>query len=130
MAATDTGTQREGQWSKPNVLSPEFSALGMEHLREFFKAQAEFIGAIGTLNEQWYDRMQSEAKLASEFALGLTAIRSIPDAMTAYQEWTTQWFALVAEDGRQLLDATQELIQASRKLQSKTWLASPIAGST
>ncbi len=119
MATTNTRTQREGQSSMPH-----------EPLKEFFRAQADFIGAIGTMNEQWYDRMQSEGKLASEFALNLAATRSIPDAVTAWQEWTTRWLGLVAADGMHFLDTTQKLVEASRQLQSKTWFSGPIAGST
>jgi hypothetical protein len=130
MAATDTRTQREGQRSIPNVLSPDFSALGMERLKTHFKAQAEFIATIGTMNEQCYDHMQSETKLASEFALKLAAIRSIPDAMAAWQEWTSQWFELVAEDGRHLLDDTQNFIAAGKHLQAKSWRANPVVGGT
>jgi hypothetical protein len=130
MAETGTRTERQEQRSLPNLFSPEFSGLGINRLEEFLGAQAEFIGMIGTMNQQWCDRMQSEAKLASEFALNLTTSRSVPDAMTACQEWTSRWLGLVAEDGRHLLEDTQKCIEAGRHLQSKSWLASPAGGST
>ena len=130
MAQAGARTERQEQRSLPNLLSPEFSGLGTEQLEELLKAQGEFIGMIGTMNQQWFDRTQSKAKLASEFVSSLTASRSIPDAMTACQEWTNRCLRLAAEDGSHFVEDTQKLIEAGRQLQVKSWFALPAAAST
>jgi hypothetical protein len=68
------------------------------------------------MNRQWFDRAQSEANLASELASKLTAARSIPDAMAAYQEWASQRFEMMAEDGKHLLADTQKLMEGATHL--------------
>ena len=57
------------------------------------------------------NRIQSEAKLTSEFASHLIAARSIPDAMTACQQWATQKFEMMVDDGKRLFDDTQKFMQ-------------------
>jgi hypothetical protein len=62
--------------------------MGKKRIDEFVKMQAELLDKLQETNRQWLDRAQSEANLASEFASKLAAARSIPDAMTAFQEWS------------------------------------------
>jgi hypothetical protein len=72
------------------------------------------------MNQQWLDRIQAEASLASELASKLTAARSVPDAITAYQNWGSRRFEMMAEDTKHLWDDTQKFIQVSaRVLQSQ-----------
>jgi len=67
--------------------------------------------------------MQSQAELASEFASKLTAARSIPDAMTACQDWTSRRFEMMAEDGQHLLADTQKFMEAGAHLFANGWLS-------
>jgi hypothetical protein len=74
--------------------------------------------------------MQSEANLASEFASKLTTARSIPDAMTACQEWSSRRFEMMAEDGKHLFADTQKFIEAGARLVSNGWLSNRPSAST
>jgi phasin protein len=72
--------------SSPNLLPAEFAEMGKKRVEDFVNVQTEFVEKLQEMNRQWFDRAQSEANLASELASKLTAARSIPDAMAAYQE--------------------------------------------
>ena len=106
---------------KPSSSTPiaaELAAIGKKRVEECINAQTELLGRLQEKNQQWLDRLQQEANLASEFASKLTAARSIPDAMTACQEWTSQWFEIMTEDSRHLLADTQKLIETGARLMS------------
>jgi hypothetical protein len=42
------------------------------------------------LNQNWFDRMKSEAPLAFEFAAKLAGVHSIPETANIFQEWTSR----------------------------------------
>jgi len=102
--------------SSPNLLPAEFAEMGKKRVEDFVNAQTEFVEKLQEMNRQWFDRAQSEANLASELASKLTAARSIPDAMAAYQEWASRRFEMMAEDGKHLLADTQKLTEAATHL--------------
>jgi hypothetical protein len=54
--------------------------------------------------------------LASEFTAKLTEARSIPEAMSASQEWATRRLQMMAEDGQQLAAVIQKLAETSARL--------------
>ena len=77
---------------KSNLVLAEFAPIVKKRMEELANAQSELLNELQETNRQWFARMQSEADLASEFSSKLTAARSIPDAMTACQEWTSRRF--------------------------------------
>ena len=89
-------------------MPAEFAEMGKQRIEGFVNAQTELLEKLQESNRQWFDRMQSEANLASEFASKLTAARSIPDAMTACQEWASRRFKMMAEDREHLLSDCQK----------------------
>jgi Phasin protein len=106
----------------PNLSPSEFAAMGKDRIDEFIKLQTELLDKLQEINRQWFDRAQAEATLASDFASKLTAARSIPEAMTACQEWTTRRFEMMAEDGKHLLADTQKFMETGARFMSNGWL--------
>ena len=104
-----------------NLTPAEFTATAMQRFEEFAKAQTGQFDKFQETNRQWLDRVQAEANLASEFVSKLAAARSIPDAMTAYQEWGSRRFEMMAEDTRHLMDDTQEFMRSSARLLANGW---------
>jgi Phasin protein len=90
-------------------------------MEEFANAQTALFDKFQTMNQQWLDRIQVEANSASEFASKLTSVRTIPDAMAAYQEWASQCLEMVAEDRKHLLDDYRKLSEISMRLLSNGW---------
>jgi hypothetical protein len=62
--------------------------------------------------------MQSEAKIASDFANKVMGARSVPEAMTAYQQWANRQLEMTAEDAKRLFADGQKFIEASTRLLS------------
>jgi hypothetical protein len=104
-----------------NFPPAEFAATAMKRFGEFTKAQTEQLSNLQETNRQWLERVQAEASLASELISKLTAARSIPDAMSAYQEWGSRRLAMMAEDTKHLMDNTQKFMQTSARLIANGW---------
>jgi len=128
MARKETHTERTKEThtertEKSLFANPtELAALGKQRLENFVNTQTELLDKIQETNRQWFDRIQSEADLASDFGSKLTAARSIPHAMIACQEWAARRFEMVAEDRRHLLTDCQMFTEAGARLLSSGWL--------
>lgn len=118
MAQKEPHTDRSEKSLLSNPMPIEFAEIGKQRIDEFVKMQAELLDKLQETNRQWMERAQSEVNLASEFASRLVASRSIPDAMIAYQEWTSRRFEIMAEDGKRFLANTQKLMETGTRLMS------------
>jgi Phasin protein len=123
--------QRESRTGRAEKSSPsypfisgfaEFAAIGSKRIDELANLQTELLNQLQTSNRQWFDRALSEANFASAFASRLTAARSIPEAMTACQEWVGRRLELLAEDGRNLSADAQRFMETGARLLSNGWL--------
>src|ERR1700730_5881338 len=94
----------------------ELAALGKKRIGELVRVQTEFLDKIHEANRHWLDRIESEANLASEFASKLSSARSMPDAMAVSRDWATQYFAMLAEDGKHLADDTRKFMERGTRL--------------
>jgi len=104
-----------------NFPPAEFATTAMKRFGEFTKAQTEQLSNFQETNRQWLERVQAEASLASELISKLTAARSIPDAMSVYQEWGSRRLEMMAEDIKHLMDNTQKFMQTSAQLIANGW---------
>lgn len=121
MAKKEAHTERPE--ASAGLVPAQFAAMGKKQIDEFVKMQAELLDKFQETNRQWLDRAKSEADLASEFASKLSAARSIPEAMTACQEWSTRRLEMMAEDGKHLLADSQKFMDAGARLMSAGWPA-------
>jgi len=122
MAQRESHSERPDKSSPAHLTATQLSAMGKKRIEELFNAHTELVGRFEESNRQWFDRAASEANLASEFTAKLTAARSIPDALTAYHEWGSRRFELMAEDGKHLAADTQKFIAAGARLLATGWL--------
>jgi hypothetical protein len=96
--------ERTERSAAPSLLAvPEMAEMGKKRIANFADAQRELLTQIQETNRQWFDRMQSEAKAASDFANKVMGARSVPDAMMAFQEWANWQMETTAEDTKRLL---------------------------
>ncbi len=102
----------------PNLIPPEFAAMGKERLQQFTALQSELFTMLQELNQHWLDRMQSEAALASEFATKLSAAHSIPETATVCQEWAAKRMEMAAEDAKRLIADGQKFAETGARLLS------------
>jgi len=102
------------QQSKALLLSQipiDFAETAKNRFKGLANVQSELIEQFQETNRHWLDRAQAEANLASEFVSKLSLARSIPDAMTACQDWGSRRFEMMAEDAKHVLDDTQKFMQ-------------------
>jgi hypothetical protein len=127
-----TQTTQADRATKPpsNMIPPELAAMGKKRLEEFVAMQTEQLEKLQEMNQSWFDRMQSEAALASEFTTKLTAARSLPEVAAVYQEWATRHMEMAAEDGKRFLADGQKLAETGARLLSNSWQANGHGGST
>ena len=119
MSEREAYAQRTEKSAQPNLLVfPEMAEMGKKRVENFVDAQRELINQLQETNRQWLDRMQSEAKVASDFANKVMGARSIPDAMTAYQEWANRQLEMTAEDAKRFFADGQKFIECSTRLLS------------
>ncbi len=114
-------TEPHPGWTEhPSLSNPSgLAALGKKNMEEFAKAQSDLLSTMQDAHRRWFDRMKSEAKLASEFAHKVTNCRSIPDAVAACQEWAGRHFEMMADDSRHLLTDSQKVVERSARLLSE-----------
>jgi len=118
VAQKETQTEKSSPF---NFAPAEFAAMGKKQMEGFASAQSELFEKFEETRRQWLDRVQSETNLASEFASKLTAVRSIPDAMTVYQDWANRWLEMMADDRKHLLADYQTLAETGARFLSSGW---------
>ena len=128
MAQTQSTTVKAEKSSSSSLIPTEFAAMGTKRLKDFAATQKELLEELQEVNRIWFDRMQSEASLASEFATKLTAARSIPETATIYQDWASRRMAMAAEDTKRLLADSQKFIETGARLLSSGRLPSAHGG--
>jgi Phasin protein len=120
MSENETQADQAEPSASPNLIPPEFSAMGQKRLDELVAAQTHQFEKLAEIGRNWFERMQSEAALASELATKLTAARSVPEVATAYQEWGTRQMERAAEDAKRVFSEAQKLAESGAQLLSKS----------
>jgi hypothetical protein len=94
----------------------ELAALGKKRMEDFVEVQKDLIEDLMQTNWKWIDRFQSETQLASEFFNKVAAARTIPDALTVCQEWTSRRIGMMVDDGEQLAADTRKFLERGAHL--------------
>jgi hypothetical protein len=113
---------RAEKLSSLNPASPAIAAMAKKRFQELAKVQSDLLEEIHEANQNWLDRIQSEATLASEFSSKLTASHSIADTTTACQEWAKRRMQLFTEDGQRLIINSQKFMEKAAQFLSNDWL--------
>lgn len=109
--------------SARNHTGTEFNAIGKKQMEEFATVQTELLDQIRAASQQWMERLQYQANLASRLAAQLATVHSVPEVMSIYREWTSHQFEMMANDGKHFFEDTQKLIGASARLLSNGWMS-------
>lgn len=83
------------------------------------RLQNEILGLLSELGQDWLARAAAEALLALRLPTQLTAARSFPDAVAAYQEWFGEWINRCSEDGGRLFSDGQKIVVAGTRCFTK-----------
>jgi hypothetical protein len=107
--------------SQPDGMPAELAATSKKQIEGLVAMQTEFLKRLQEANQKWFERMQSEASLASDFAVKLMAARSIPESATAFQEWSSRRTDMAADDAKRLLGEGQKFMETGARILSKSW---------
>ena len=114
---------RAEKLSSLNGVPPVIAAIANKRFEELAEVQSELLEEIREANQNWLDRIQSEAALASEFTSKLTASHSIADKTTACQEWAKRRIELFTEDGQRVMTNSQKFMEKAAQFLSNGWLS-------
>ena len=82
---------------------------------------SEFFNALQEMSRDWMGRANAEVELGLKLSKNLTAAHSVPDAITAYQEWLSEEMNARAEDARLLMSNGQKFMDATSRFLSSGW---------
>ena len=85
--------------------------------------QTELLEKLQEANRSGFDRMQTEASLASEFAAKLMQLARSPRPAIAYQEWARRRMEMATEGAKHLLVDTHKVMKTGVRLLSDSWLS-------
>jgi len=91
--------------------STPFFEFGKEQTEAMADLQKELLEAYEQTSNAWLARVKSEVELWSDLAKKLTATRSPPEAMEAYQKCVAQRMQMAAEDGQRMSEDCQKIMQ-------------------
>lgn len=95
--------------------STAIGEAGARNVTAGLRLQNEMFGLFSELSQNWFARATAEAQLAWRLPNRLTAARSFPDAVTAYQEWFGEWISRCSEDSQRLFSDGQKIVVAGTR---------------
>jgi hypothetical protein len=116
MADEDIQSEQVTQSTLNYTTPAELAAIGQKRVEEFVDAQKDLLDDLMQTNWKWIDRFQSETQLASEFFTKVAAARTIPDALSVFQEWTSRRIGMMVDDGEQFAADTRKFLERGAHL--------------
>jgi hypothetical protein len=89
----------------------DLSSFGKAQTEGMLNLQRELMETYEQASRAWLDRVKSEVDLWSRLGAKLTATRSVPEAMEAYQKFVAERMQMAAEDGKRLYEECQNITQ-------------------
>jgi hypothetical protein len=116
MATSEAHSDR--RTTQQNPMAGDIAEFGAKRIETFIDVQKQLVETFEQFNREQLARMKQETELASDFAGKVTKARSIPEIMTAYQEWLSQRMTLFTEDSRKLFQDSQKVVNTTMRLLS------------
>jgi len=96
--------------SAGDVTKVRFAEMGLRNVRTGLRMQKEMFDTFQDIGRDWLQRAASEAEFAYKLPNRLRNARSVTDALSAYQQWLSEWLNLCTEDGRRFLSDGQKIV--------------------
>jgi hypothetical protein len=114
-------SDNSGGFGTQGLMTTDFFKLGTERTGAMLGLQKELLDAYQQASGALLARVNSEADLWSGLAAKLTSTRSVPEALTAYQEGIAQRMQMGADDGRKLAEDAQKIMTTIAKSLPNGW---------
>jgi hypothetical protein len=119
-ANRDSGRRQRGGGSSEQMRSDAAAAaetfssrmtdIGAGNFNAGLRMQTEMFDTLQTIGNQWLERRTHVAELALNLPNRLAGARTHPDAVSACQEWLSEWLAMCDEDGRRFVSDGQKIV--------------------
>jgi len=86
------------------------AGFGTQSIKAALRRQTEMLDVLHDIGRDWFARVTSEAELALKLPNKLSAAHTVPDALSAYNEWLNEWMTMCNEDGRRLIADSQRIM--------------------
>lgn len=93
-----------------SLMSAPLGEMGARSVTAGLRAQQRMLEVLSDIGRQWVARAAAQAEFALRLPNKLTNARSVPDAISAYQEWFDEWVSMFGEDGQRLVSDGRKLI--------------------
>ena len=90
-------------------------ALGQKGFDRLAANQNAFFQELNTFRQHWADSVEAQLNASAELMNKLTSTRTLPDLVNACQECASKRGALMADDGKLLLNDYQRCVAAAAK---------------
>jgi hypothetical protein len=92
------------------VITEQLTQIGAKSVNAGLRMQAEMFDTFHAISRDWMTRATSEAELALKLPNRMSGVRSIPDAISTYQEWLGEMWSLCNEDSRRMVADGQRIM--------------------
>jgi hypothetical protein len=106
---------RSAKSARPGAMESPFGEMGARSVNAGLRMQKEMLDVFEEIGRDWYGRATSKAELAFKLPNKLTGAGSVPDALSAYQQWLGEWMNMFGEDGRQFITDSQKIMDAGAR---------------
>lgn len=107
------------------ALSDDVIEIGQKRMEAMMDAQKQIAACCEETMRGWADRMKLEFDLVSDLTAKLGTAKSAPDSMYIYQDWLGRRMKLFAEEGQELMNDFQRLLNASTQTLSRAGSGNP-----
>lgn len=87
------------------------------------QAQSEFLKTLEEIGRHWVTCATGEVEISLKLSKKLTAAHTVPDAMSAYQEWLSDEMNARADDAKRFMTNGQKFMDTGARLLSNNWSA-------
>jgi hypothetical protein len=97
------------------AATPPFGEVGERSVNAGLRMQHEMADVFSEISREWFARATSKAELAMKLPSRLSSARSVPDALSAYQEWLGEWMTIASDDSRRFVSDSQKIMDAGTR---------------
>ena len=101
--------------SSASTVKAPLGETGMQSIKAGLRMQNEMVDVFQDIAREWLARATSKAELAFKLPNKLAKVRSVPDALSAYQEWLAEWMNAYSEDSRRLLSDSRKIMDTGAR---------------
>jgi len=106
-------TRRSSDTKPAGATQALFGEMGPRNVKAALRLQTEMFEVLHDFGRNWLERAASDAELAFDLPNKLTSAQTVPAALSAYQEWLSEWMSRVSEDGRCFIADSQKIVDKS-----------------